>query len=82
MSYFRATVCSLEDFEQRLNSAIERNAFLENELDEKEELIVSVQRLKDESRGIKLILTTRTFHWWEGGVAGISKPGGLLQISN
>lgn len=31
--------------------AIERNAFLENELDEKEELIVTVQRLKDESRG-------------------------------
>eukprot|EP00794_Sanderia_malayensis_P008990 gene8990-9950_t len=49
----RATVCSLEDFEQRLNQAIERNAFLENELDEKEELVVSIQRLKDESRDLK-----------------------------
>jgi len=49
----RATVCSLEDFEQRLNQAIERNAFLENELDEKEELVVTVQRLKDESRDLK-----------------------------
>lgn len=42
---------SLENFEQRLNQAIERNAFLESELDEKESLLVSVQRLKDEARG-------------------------------
>lgn len=42
---------SLEDFETRLNQAIERNAFLESELDEKESLLVSVQRLKDEARG-------------------------------
>nr|2V66_B Chain B, Nuclear Distribution Protein Nude-like 1 [Homo sapiens]2V66_C Chain C, Nuclear Distribution Protein Nude-like 1 [Homo sapiens]2V66_D Chain D, Nuclear Distribution Protein Nude-like 1 [Homo sapiens]2V66_E Chain E, Nuclear Distribution Protein Nude-like 1 [Homo sapiens] len=39
----RATIVSLEDFEQRLNQAIERNAFLESELDEKESLLVSVQ---------------------------------------
>uniref|UniRef100_A0A6I8PRX9 Nuclear distribution protein nudE-like 1 n=1 Tax=Xenopus tropicalis TaxID=8364 RepID=A0A6I8PRX9_XENTR len=45
----RATIVSLEDFEQRLNQAIERNAFLESELDEKESLLVSVQRLKDEA---------------------------------
>ena len=31
--------------------AIERNAFLENELDEKETLGDTVQRLKDEARG-------------------------------
>ena len=31
--------------------AIERNAILENELDEKETLQESVQRLKDEARG-------------------------------
>ena len=50
--YFcRATIVSLEDFEQRLNHAIERNAFLESELDEKEFVLVSVQRLKDEARG-------------------------------
>lgn len=44
---------SLEDFEGRLNQAIERNAFLESELDEKESLLVSVQRLKDEARGMQ-----------------------------
>lgn len=48
---FRAAIMSLEDFEQRLNQAIERNAFLESELDEKENLLVSMQRLKDEARG-------------------------------
>lgn len=42
---------SLEDFESRLNQAIERNAFLESELDEKEALKEMVQRLKDEARG-------------------------------
>lgn len=50
-SQHRATIVSLEDFEGRLNQAIERNAFLESELDEKESLLVSVQRLKDEARG-------------------------------
>lgn len=44
---------SLEDFEQRMNHVIERNAFLESELDEKENLLESVQRLKDEARGIE-----------------------------
>ena len=43
---FRSTLASLEDFEARMNSTIERNAFLESELDEKESLKVSVQRLK------------------------------------
>ncbi|XP_077979674.1 nuclear distribution protein nudE-like 1 [Glandiceps talaboti] len=49
----RATVVSLEDFEGRLNQAIERNAFLENELDDKETLQVTVQRLKDEGRDLR-----------------------------
>lgn len=49
----RATVVSLEDFEVRLNQAIERNAFLESELDEKENLVVNVQRLKDEARDLR-----------------------------
>ncbi|EPY85136.1 nuclear distribution protein nudE 1-like protein [Camelus ferus] len=48
-----ATIMSLEDFEQRLNQAIERNAFLESELDEKENLLESVQRLKDEARDLR-----------------------------
>jgi hypothetical protein len=33
--------------------AIERNAFLESELDEKETLTETVQRLKDEAKGKK-----------------------------
>ncbi|MEE6497531.1 hypothetical protein FKM82_002765 [Ascaphus truei] len=49
----RATIMSLEEFEQRLNQAIERNAFLESELDEKENMLESVQRLKDEARDLR-----------------------------
>lgn len=49
----RATVSSLEDFETKLNFAIERNAFLESELDEKETLAAMVQRLKDEARDLR-----------------------------
>jgi len=45
---------SIEDFEAKLNLAIERNAFLESELDEKENLKSMVQRLKDETRGLFL----------------------------
>ena len=48
---YRATLGSLEDFESRLHTAIERNAFLESELDDKESLAVMVQRLKDETKG-------------------------------
>lgn len=47
----RETVTSLQDFEAKLNQAIERNAFLESELDDKDYLMESVQRLKDEARG-------------------------------
>ena len=49
----RATITSLGEFEGRLNSAIERNVLLENELEEKEQLVVTVQRLKDESKELK-----------------------------
>lgn len=45
---------SLDDFDQRLNQTMERNAFLESELDEKDSLSVTVQRLHDETRGMKL----------------------------
>ncbi|XP_076045544.1 nuclear distribution protein nudE-like 1-B isoform X2 [Oratosquilla oratoria] len=57
----RATVTSLEDFEGRLNLAIERNAFLESELDEKEALKVMVQRLKDEARDLRQELNIKEF---------------------
>jgi hypothetical protein len=36
-----------------MNSAIERNAFLESELDEKESLKAVVQRMKDETRDLR-----------------------------
>jgi len=49
----RSTLASLEDFEGRMNSAIERNAFLESELDEKEALKAAVQRMKDETRDLR-----------------------------
>jgi len=49
----RSTLASLEDFEGRMNAAIERNAFLESELDEKETLKMAVQRLKDETRDLR-----------------------------
>ena len=51
LSYFRAHVTSVEDFEGKLNVAIERNAFLESELDEKDQLKAMVQHLKEETRG-------------------------------
>ncbi|KAM6939552.1 nuclear distribution protein nudE homolog 1-like [Xenentodon cancila] len=55
----RATIMSLEDFEQRMNQVIERNAFLESELDEKENLLESVQRLKDEARDLRQELAVK-----------------------
>ncbi|XP_037093649.1 nuclear distribution protein nudE-like 1-B [Pollicipes pollicipes] len=58
----RTMVVSLEDFEGRLNQALERNAFLESELDEKETLREMVQRLKDESRDLRQELVIRDRH--------------------
>lgn len=42
---------SIAGFEAALNSAIERNAMLESEIDEKENLKEKLQRLADETRG-------------------------------
>ncbi|KAI5932950.1 Nuclear distribution protein nudE-like 1 [Manis javanica] len=55
----RAAVVSLEESEQRLDEALERNAYLESELDEMESSLVSVQRLKDEVRELKQELAAR-----------------------
>lgn len=44
---------SLGEFESKLNEALERNAILESELDEKDELAETVQRLRDEARDLK-----------------------------
>jgi len=49
----RALDASLGDFELRLNQQIERNVLLENEIGEKEELQVVIQRLKDEARDLR-----------------------------
>ncbi|CAL8101217.1 unnamed protein product [Calicophoron daubneyi] len=68
----RAAVVSLEDFESRLNQAIERNAILENELDEKEDLMVTVQRLKDETRDLRQELAITRRQPAANGTAGDS----------
>ncbi len=47
----RAALGSIEDFEAKLNGAIERNVILESELDEKEGLKAVIQRMRDETRG-------------------------------
>lgn len=48
----RVIMSSLEDFEMKLNQAFERNAILENELDEKQRMVEMCQRLKDEVRDL------------------------------
>ncbi|XP_066432324.1 nuclear distribution protein nudE homolog 1 [Eleutherodactylus coqui] len=58
----RATINSLEDFELRLNQTIERNAFLEGELDEKENNLEYIQRLKDEARDLRQELAVQQKH--------------------
>uniref|UniRef100_H2ZKZ3 NUDE domain-containing protein n=1 Tax=Ciona savignyi TaxID=51511 RepID=H2ZKZ3_CIOSA len=55
----RVIIVSLEDFDHRLNQAYERNAFLESELDEKDSLSVTVQRLRDEARDLHHELSVR-----------------------
>ena len=50
-----------------IKQAIERNAFLESELDEKESLTETVQRMKDEARGELynlFCLAFWLFHHW------------------
>merc|ERR1712192_21154 len=49
----RNTLASLEEFEESMNAAIERNAFLESELDEKENLAMAVYWLKEEARELR-----------------------------
>lgn len=49
----RALAATLEDFETKFNSQIEKNVLLENELGEKSELEEVIQRLKDEARELR-----------------------------
>lgn len=55
----RQTISTLEDFEQRLNQALERNAYLENELEEKDQLQATIQRFKDEARDLRLEMSLK-----------------------
>lgn len=48
---YRINRVTEEEIEAKLNLAIEKNALLESELDEKEGLKIIVQRLMDEIRG-------------------------------
>ena len=50
---------SLNEFETKITEALERNAILEMELDEKEQLTEDIQRLRDESRDLKQELAVR-----------------------
>jgi len=49
----RAAAMSIEDFEAKLDQAIERNVDLESELDERDSLKGMVQRLKEEARDLR-----------------------------
>ncbi|XP_063981593.1 nuclear distribution protein nudE-like 1 isoform X2 [Diachasmimorpha longicaudata] len=49
----RINMATEEAIEAKFNSAIEKNALLESELDEKESLKIIVQRLMDENRDLK-----------------------------
>ncbi|RKP06095.1 hypothetical protein THASP1DRAFT_3566, partial [Thamnocephalis sphaerospora] len=55
--YGRVASTSLRDIEARLHQTMERNAFLEGELETKNKLVVVVQRLKDELRDLQLELS-------------------------
>jgi hypothetical protein len=50
---------SLAEFESKINEALERNAILESELDGKDEMAETVQRLKDEARDLQQELVVR-----------------------
>ena len=47
----RVSKVTEEEMEAKFNVALEKTALLESELDEKESLRTTVQRLKDEIRG-------------------------------
>ncbi|XP_019745314.1 nuclear distribution protein nudE homolog 1-A-like [Hippocampus comes] len=79
----RATIMSLEDFELRMNQAIERNAFLESELDDKENLRESVQRLKDEARDLRQELAVQQKQHTHAHVASTpTEPSSLSSSSS
>lgn len=77
----RVLAASLEEFETRVNHAIERNAFLESELDEKNELQCLVQRLKDEVSDLKRDAVVRNRQERNGSI-GSNVAGGTPGLPN
>lgn len=51
---------SVAGFEAMLNQAYEKNAMLEMEIDEKEQLQINLQRLMDEARGEFCIICVKS----------------------
>lgn len=50
---------SLGEFEAKMNEALEQNAILHSEMEEKDDLSETVQRLRDETRDLKQELAVR-----------------------
>ena len=50
---------SLGEFESKMNEALEKNAILQIEMEEKDDLAEAVQRLRDETRDLKQELAVR-----------------------
>lgn len=55
----RALIDSLSSFEEKMNQTLEKNAILESELGEKDDLMMTVHRLKEETKDLKSELQVR-----------------------
>lgn len=55
----RCAMFSLSDFESKINDALEKNAILQSEMEAKDDLSETVQRLRDETRDLKQELSVR-----------------------
>lgn len=55
----RCAMFSLGEFEAKMNEALEQNAILHSEMEEKDDLSETVQRLRDETRDLKQELAVR-----------------------
>lgn len=52
----RITGSTCQDLKVKYNQLLERNVYLQQEVENKMELTVTIQRLKDELKGIKCII--------------------------
>jgi len=55
----RCAMFSLSEFEAKINEALENNAILQSEMEAKDDLSETVQRLRDETRDLKQELSVR-----------------------